>query len=335
MHFFGQEYSRRELLKRCNSDVLYRARRIELADGRGRGQKLVEVKTSAGLRASFSEDRCLDILELEYKGINLAFLSKNGIISSALTSPETDDFTKYCSGGFLFTCGLRNTGPSCCVDGEFFPLHGRIGITPAESVSVNVNEDEIVVSGSVRETALFGPCLEMSRKITIPSNGTKIVISDTIENLTPDTETILFLYHINFGFPFLSEELEVEFPKGEVRGRTPFAQENLERHTKISPPVDGEPEQVFFHLPDDRDAKVSLLNPKLGIRAIINYDTSNLPVLTQWKCMRSGDYALGIEPGTSFLHGRKEEIENGYDIQLPGFGSLKYGFTISLEERWM
>ena len=333
MHLFGQEYSRKDLLRRCNPDALFRARRIELSDGRGRGQKLVEVKTSAGLRATFSEDRCLDILDLEYKGINLSFLSKNGMISSALTSPDTDSFTKYCSCGFLFTCGLRNTGPSCYVDGEYFPFHGRIGVTPAESVNVSINENEIVVSGIVRETALFGPCLEMRRKITIPSDGAKIVISDTIENLTPETETILFLYHINFGFPFLSEELEIEFPKGEVRGRNPFAQENLDNCAKISPPIDGEPEQVFFHLPEDKDAKVSLSNPRLGVRALINFDTSNLPILTQWKSMRSGDYALGIEPGNSFLRGRKEEIENGYDIQLPGFGSLEYGFTINLEER--
>ena len=52
------------------------------------------------------------------------------------------------------------------------------------------------------ETALFGSRLEMERKISIPSDGAKINVCDTINNLTPETETVFLLYHINFGFPF-------------------------------------------------------------------------------------------------------------------------------------
>jgi len=269
---------------------------------------------------------------MEYKGVNLAFLSKNGIISTALTNPETDCFTKYWSGGFLYTCGLRNTGPSCYIDGEYFPLHGRIGITPAEQVNVSVDRNEIIITGKVRETALFGPCLEMERKITIPTGGAKITVIDTINNLTPETETVLLLYHINFGFPFLSEDLALDFPEGKIKGRTDLAENNIHNHKKITGPIDGEPELVFFHQPNEKHANVILTNEQLGIRATINYDNARLPVLSQWKSMRSGDYALGIEPGTSFIRGRKEEIENGYDIQVPGFGSLEYGVTIMLEE---
>ena len=153
MEIFGRDYNREELLRRCSPDVLYGVRRVELLDGRGRGQKLLEVKTAAGLRASFLEDRCLDILDLEYKGTSIGFLSKNGIISTALTNPETDSFTKYWPGGFLATCGLRNTGPPCCIDGEFFPIHGRIGITPAQNVNFNVDDNNITITGIVMETA--------------------------------------------------------------------------------------------------------------------------------------------------------------------------------------
>ena len=332
MDIHGREYSREEILRRCNANAIYGARRVELVSGRGRGQRLVEVKTTAGLRASFLEDRCLDILELEYKGVNLAFLSKNGMVSTALANPETDSFTKYWAGGFLSTCGLRNTGPSCAIDGHFFPIHGHIGVTPAEYVNLEVGDKEIVITGKMRETALFGPCLEMERKITIPSDGAAIHIKDTIRNLTSEAETILLLYHINFGFPFLCEDLSLEFPKGEVRGRTDLAQEHIHSHTKITPPIDGEAELVYFHLTTDKDAKVILDNKKLGIRAAVHYDSEKLPVLSQWKSMGSGDYALGIEPGTSFIRGRKEEIENGYDIKLPPFGSLEYGFTVSLDQ---
>ena len=328
----GRNYSKEELLRRCNPGIVYGARRVMLTNGRGQGQKLVEVKTSAGLRASFLEDRCLDILDMEYKGINLAFLSKNGVISAALTYPDSDGFLKYWTGGFLSTCGLRNTGPSCCVDGEFFPLHGRIGLTPAEEVNVCVNANEIIITGKVRETALFGCNLEMERKITIPADGAQITVNDIIYNLAPEEETIFLLYHINFGFPFLSEELDIKFPEGDVKGRTDLAQQNIHHRAKFTPPIDGEPEVVFFYQPAEKNAKVTLTNQKLGIKASMCYDSLKLPVLSQWKCMRAGDYALGIEPGTSFIRGRKEELENGGGIKIPGFTQLEYGFTIILDE---
>ena len=332
MELLGRKYSYEDLLRRCNPDVLYGARRVELCDGRGRVLRIVEVKTSAGLRVSFIEDKCLDILDMEYKGVNIGFLSKNAVISGAATNPETDSFTKYWSGGFLATCGLRNTGPSCCIDGEFFPIHGRIGVTPAENVNVSVDNNEIIITGKVMETALFGPRLEMNRKITIPSGGAQITINDTIKNLTPETETIFLLYHINFGFPFLSEDLTLVFPEAQVSGRTDLARDNIHSRTIITPPIDGEPELVYFYRLREKDAIVGLINQQLGIKAMISYDSGRLPVLSQWKSMRSGDYALGIEPGTSFIRGRKEEIEDGYDIRVPCFGSLEYGVTILIEE---
>jgi len=331
MDIFGRAYTREELLRRCNPSALYGVRRVELSHGRGRGRRLIEVKTADGLRASFSEDNCLDILDLEYRGVNLAFLSKNGVVATPMANPETDSFTKYWAGGFLSTCGLRNTGPACEIDGEFFPLHGHIGLMPAEHVNVTVEEQEIAITGKVRESALFGHCLEMERKITIPTDGAEIAIHDTIHNLTPEAEAVLLLYHINFGFPFLSEDLVLTFPAGEVRGRTALAQEKIADRAEITPPIDGEPEVVYFYTPEERDVTVGLANKRLGIRAAVQYDRTRLPVLTQWKSMGSGDYALGIEPGTSFIRGRKEELENGYDIRVPAFGSLEFKVTIALE----
>jgi len=330
MNIYGKDYSHPDVLKRCNPGALYGARRVTLADGRGRGQRLVEVGTSAGLRAVFMEDKCLDILSLEYKGVNLGFLSKNGIVAVADTA--ADSFTKYWAGGFMSTCGLRNTGPACKVGDEFFPLHGVIGQTPAENVCVSVDENEIVLTGKIRETALFGHNLEMERRIVIPADGAEITVNDSIMNLNPEPESVFLLYHINFGFPFLDEGLEIRLPKGKIKPRSDFAAEHIADMGKITAPVDGQQEMVYFCLPDEKEAGVTLSNKNLGICAKIVYDSVRLPVLTQWKCMRSGDYALGIEPGTSFIRGRKEELENGYNVEIPGFRSFKYGFTVTVED---
>ena len=333
MKINDKTYTREELLRRNNLDTLFGARRVEMVDGRGTGHKLIEVKTTAGLRAVLSESRCLDIAELEYRGVNLGYLSKNGITQIPNTNPDVNSFRKYWFGGFLSTCGVRNTGAFSEINGEFFPFHGHIGMTPAEYLNITVDENEIVITGRMRETELFAHSLEMERKIIIPSDGAKITVKDTVYNLTPEAETVLLLYHINFGFPFLSEDLELEFPKGEVRGRDDYDQQRISEHMKITKPIDGEPEVVFFHNPSERDVVVKLSNEPLGMNAKVSYDREQLSVLAEWKCMRSGDYALGIEPSTSIIRGRKKELENGYDIKVPAFGKLEFGFTVEFEGR--
>jgi len=332
MNVLGNEFSREAILRRNNPAALYGARRVELVDGKGRGHKLIQVKTTSGLRALFSESRCLDIVELEYRGINFGFLSKNDIVETPIANPEVDSFTKYWAGGFLSTCGLRNTGGDCKVDGEFFPTHGHIGLTPGNNVHVKVNEEEIVISGRMRESSLFGHCLELERNIHIPSDGTKVTVRDIVHNLTPEEEPVFILYHINFGFPFLSEHMQMQFPEATVRGRSYFAQQHISQHAVITPPIDGAAEQVFFHTIRDAFACIELTNTRLGVKGSVQYNTIQLPILTQWKCMRSGDYALGIEPGTSYIRGRKEELESGYDIKVPGFGTLEFGFAFEIED---
>ena len=332
MKICSHDYSREELLRRCNPDVLYGARRVELTDGRGRGSRLIEVKTPGGLRASFWEDRCLDIVDLEFCGVNLAFLSKNGLVADPSHSAEVNNFFKYWQGGFLLTCGLRNTGPPCEVGGEFFPLHGQIGLTPAEEVNVLTSQDGVTITGRMRETALFGHNLQMTREIKVSFERGQIVVKDKVENLSPVPEPLFLLYHINFGFPFLGEELALTFPKGEVRGRTDLATEQIGERLKIVPPVDGGQEVVYFYTPDEKAAQVILANSRAGVEAKISYDSERLPVLAQWKSMAAGDYALGIEPGTSHIRGRKDELADGYDLCVPAFEALEFGFTADFEK---
>ena len=238
-------------------------------------------------------------------------------------------------GGFLNTCGLRNTGFTCNVDGEFFPVHGHIGLTPADHVNIDVNEEKIVISGKMRETAFGGWSLEMERTITIPSDGAKVTVHDVINNLTSKPEIILFMYHINFGFPFLSENLRVEYPESEkVIGHPlmPISEENFSRRMEITAPVDGEPEMCYYHFLKNADSVARLFNEHLKLNGTLSFDGSKLPFLTQWKSFRPGDYAFGLEPGNSRLLNRENELKQGYDTKVPGHGTLEYGFTFSIGE---
>jgi len=332
MKINDKSYTRKEIQLRANPATLYGTRRVELTHGRGRGHRLIEVKTAGGLRATLSEDKCLDIIDLEYRGVNLAFMSKNGIVNHPIANPDNPSFVKYWQGGFLATCGLRNAGNPCEQNGEYFPLHGHIGMTPAENINITEDDENIIITGKIRETSLFGHQLELVRTITIPVDGAKITVRDAVHNLAPEAETILLLYHINFGFPFLSEDLKAIYPKGEVRGRTDYAHSKLDEHTIITAPIESAQETVFFHDPADKDVRVVLENKPIGIKAELSWNRDELPILSQWRCMRAGDYALGIEPTTSYIRGRKEEMEHGYNLQIAPFGKLEFGFVLDLKE---
>ena len=330
MHIAGKSYTRAELLSRCaDLSALYGARRVTLTEGKAAGLRAVEVRTAGGLRCLLAEDRCLDILELDYRGVGLGFLCKNGLVSGLHATAE--DFWRSWSGGMLATCGLRNAGPGCTVDGESFPQHGHIGVMPAKNVGVAVDDAAITITGVMRESAMFGHCLELFRTLTIPSGGASIRIRDEVRNLTSTPEPLLLLYHFNFGFPFLGEDLTMRFPAGEMRGREAYSQQYADAHMRFSPPIDNEPEQCFFHFADEKNARVELVNHVLGIKASLLYDSESLPVLTEWKSMQSGDYALGIEPGTSLLRGRAGELAEGYSVCVDGYGSRIFEVELSLE----
>jgi hypothetical protein len=315
-------------------DQLCRVRRLTLAEGPGLGMRLIDVRTAAGMHAVFVESRALDLYELTFRGINIGFMTKNGLMAGTVSS-VAGDFTRTWPGGQLATCGLRNAGPAGTDRGEYHPLHGRIGGIAAEQVSIDLDRpgNKLVIRGDMHETALFGCHLALCRTIEIPLDGTQIIWRDRVDNLTNAEEPLFILYHFNFGYPFLSPDLELHFPPGTAQPRDNEARRGLAEYDRISQPIDNEPEQVFFHLPlpeNPPEAVMRLFNPRLGITAQLHYSTDELPILTEWKCMRATDYALGIEPSNSWLRGRAIEMGEGYSQILPAFGQRFFNLRLEL-----
>lgn len=330
MKIANRIYREEELRRRSSStDLLWGAKPILLKDGLGNGLQMIDVRTAAGLRFWLAQDRCLDIAELSYQGVNIGFFNKNGFVSNMYTNPSSCEFGRYWSGGLLTTCGLRNVGDYCQIGHEFFPPHGRIGFLPARQVCIEENGGLLSIKGQIREASLFGECLDLYRTITVAVDDAWIGIKDEIYNRTAQDEAIFLLYHLNFGFPFLEEDLQVRYPKGEVLPRTDFAKAHLDEYGKLTAPIDFQEEQVYFHLPNEEQIEVCLQNHRLGIQAQLCYQRSQLPILSEWKCMRSGDYVLGIEPGTSLLRGRKKELEEGYATYLKAWSCQSYEWKLS------
>ena len=181
----------------------------------------------------------------------------------------------------------------------------------AQQVCAEIVDDEVVIRGSIRETALFGHCLEVKRTIRIPVFGTSVTVQDTIANLTPRDEEIMQIYHCNFGYPLLSEKAKLSLPEErETVPRTEFAATGLGRECEFDLPIDGEEERVFFQKMQN-EFWAKLVNPDLGVGMTISWSGETLPILSQWRSMASGDYVLGLEPTNCYISGRHDEREKG------------------------
>ena len=254
---------------------------IAFESGKEKGKQGVLVTVGA-IEVLFNKTNALDITWVKYKGENVSFLSKNGLNS------DMGGFPNKFEGGFLYTYGTDNV--SSCVSGK--PVHGSLHYSPAENVSVKITDGAVEVSGTVRQTALFGENLAFERHFTVKEN--EIVICDTVCNEAYTEAKYVLLYHTTFGYPFLNENLKVEIPFVKSEGLTDFAKSRIGKQLQITEPIDGGDEEVFYNTLEK--GEVTLVNEELKTRVKVLYDVEDFPVLLQWKSMISGDYALGIEP---------------------------------------
>ncbi len=324
----------RELLQKGyigNPAQLVTLRRVTVSEGRAKGTEIIEVKTAGALELEILPDAGLDIGQCRYKGINMSWMSKNGYDSPAAISPYETEFVNTFPGGLLYSCGLRSAGPANRDNGEWHPLHGRFHSLQAEHVSATIDGDEVIVSGTIRETALFGHCLEVKRVIRIPVFGSKVTVEDTVSNLTPRDEEIMQIYHCNFGYPLLSEKAKLVLPDArETLPRTEFAKTGLGRECEFDAPIDSEEERVFFQKME-REFWARLENPEIGVNMTISWSGETLPILSEWRSMASGDYVLGLEPTNCYISGRHDERENGTLPVLKAWESVKNQVTIAFE----
>ena len=315
-----------------NAAQLVTLRRVTVSEGKAKGTEIIEVKTAGGLELDILPDAGLDIGQCRYRGINMSWMSKNGYDSPAAINPYETEFVNTFPGGLLYTCGLRSAGPANRDKGEWHPLHGRYHSLQAEQVCAEIVDDEIIVKGTIRETALFGHVLEVKRTIRIPVFGTSVTVQDTVTNQTPRDEEIMQIYHCNFGYPLLSEKARLHLPEErETVPRTDFAKTGLGRECTFDKPIPGEEERVFFQKMKE-DFSARLENPELGVNMTISWSGDTLPILSQWRSMASGDYVLGLEPTNCYIMGRHDERENGTLPVLKAWESLTNTVNITFTE---
>lgn len=305
-----------------NPQQVYNIRKVKLQEGKAKDCTVIEIDTADGLSVDIMPDTGLDIGQVRYKGVNMTFISKNGYDSPAAIMPYETEFINTFPGGLLYTCGLRSTGPANRDGDEWHPLHGRYHSLLADHVSTDVEDDSIIIKGTMRETSLFGHVLEVKRKITIPIFGSKITVEDALTNLTPKDEEYMLIYHCNFGYPMLSEKAHLILPdERETIPRTEFAKTGLGRECTFVKPIDFEEERVFFH--KMKQYQAVLENESINTKMTMTWSGDTLPIFAQWRSMASGDYVLGLEPTNSYIMGRSEERKNGTLPVIKAFETIK------------
>lgn len=305
-----------EILKKVgNIEQLAYVRPIIYQDGKAKGMKAIEIK-SGDIRFVVSPDKCMDIINLSYKGTDISFLSKSGLQGREEYTAQGGEDLRSIMGGMLFTCGPDNVGPSEGNEGKQLVLHGRMRLLPATHVNYDAfwREDQycIEVSGEMRLAQLFGENIVLRRKIEMILGEHKIRLHDEWENQGFSAQPLMLLYHFNIGYPLLDAGSGVCIPSKQVCWRDNDCK--IDNEWKIiTEPVDELPEEVIYHYFEEDITKViaKIENMRQGIGFQVTFDKRQLPYLTQWKSMRSGDYVLGLEPCNCHAKGRSWEEKNG------------------------
>jgi len=313
---------RQEILQYTgNPSQMGGSRHYVLSDGWGRNLRGIDVNCGSGLQYTIMPDRGMDISLASYKGTNLVYLTSNGETHPSFYEPENLGWLRTFTGGLLTTCGLTYLGAPVIDGDEQLGLHGRYSTIPAKQVA-DLSEwvgDKYHIKhrGIIEEGHLFGNKLRLVREISSIQGQNTIQISDTVSNFGYKSSPFTILYHMNLGYPLLSEDAVLLIDPVHTEPASPDALAGIDEFKQFSKPQPGYREQVFLHSlkPDTKGiAEVMLQNLNLGIALTIKYNTDQLPCLTQWKMMGQGEYVLGIEPGN--VHA-KNRVALRKDNQLP------------------
>lgn len=304
---------------------------VRLVGGKGDGLRLLQLRNAAGLEMAVSADRCADISRLVFKGDNMGYFSPNGYVAPSYYDDKGNGWLKGFTAGFLTTCGLNAVGSPCEDQGEALPLHGTIGNTPCERIWWDEDEDNLYIHAAINDSGIFARKLHMKRLITVSKAKSEFTITDTIENQGDTVTPVMILYHMNMGYPLLSEHSVVEIPSVNVKPRNAHAAEDLDAWSKMLPPTPGFEEQCYFHS-FENEGKASIYNPDIRKGLTITFDPDSLGFFTEWKMMGYRDYVLGLEPGNCHPDGRHLMRQEGALKELSPSESVAYQVTVTLYE---
>ena len=304
-------------------DQIAGIRLVELADGRERPGRAAMVHTGSGFEFTVLIDRCLDVAAASFCGQAMGGRSKVGDAAPQYYEHDGKNWLRSYFGGLVATCGLINVGAPSARSAELGSgLHGRIGNTPAQNLSI-VQEwrgaDYVLqITGTMRETTVFGENLTLTRTISTKLGETRFWIHDVVTNDGFNATPYMLLYHCNIGWPALDEGACMISPTRRIAPRDDAARDGADEWGSFSGPIHEYAEKVYYHeiVPDDEGwAAVAIVNGKpenAGLfGACVRYRPEQLPRFVQWKQLGEQDYVVGLEPCNCGVEGRDVDEAHG------------------------
>jgi hypothetical protein len=339
MFLSGREWSRSQLCERVGSiSQLGGISQFEYCSGKAKGVSVLRVRSATGLEFSVLPEKGMDIVEASYKGMSLSWHSPVGVVHPSYYDSRNSQWLKTFPGGLLTTCGLLSSGAPREDEGESFGLHGAISNTPAEHVSWSEEwkEDELflTVSGRVREARVLGPNLVMNRKVSTSLASRSICINDVVVNEGPESVPLMQLYHLNFGFPLLTDRSHIYAASENIESRTGHSMEGWD---KFDIPYRGISERVYYHqMRADESGNVAVVlvadEDAQDFGVSLKYRADSLPQFAQWKMTGTANYVLALEPANCRLEGRAAERKAGTLQMVPPDGFREFALELTVLE---
>jgi hypothetical protein len=206
---------------------------------------------------------------------------------------------------------------------ETYGLHGRFTGLPARLIGYGVDwhgdEATIWAEGEVRQMAVFGEQLLLTRRIEVPLGGTALRLKDVVTNVGPTICPHMMLYHCNVGYPVVDAGSRLIYP---ATSATCVSEASSDNYAVLDAPQSPYVEQYYEHeMAADAEGWVTagILNEERQLAVYQRYRKGALPHHITWRQLGVGTYVVAMEPSTNHDAGRFDARKRGeLDHLLPG-----------------
>jgi hypothetical protein len=316
----------------------------------GPGGRVALVDTGAGLRFTVALDRGGDIVDARYNQHALAFLTPNGLMPPNHAYHTGIEWIRGWAGGLVTTCGPQYMGGPREEDGVQTSLHGHYSNLPA-AVEHLINPDpqrgrlDMLLAMCVRDSRMFGPVVEVRRRIRCTLGQPEIIIEDEVTNRADTRCAHHWLYHCNLGYPLLDRGARFIYcgkaqywvlppPPGQTLLQ-PLSSDGMNKLKRVPDPLPGhagfgERGMIIEVAPDRRGVcRAGLINSRLKLGLEIAWPAKAMPRLANWQHYGPrGCYVTGLEPFSGSLIGKALDKYPKAEQYLQPGESRRYSLTI-------
>jgi hypothetical protein len=324
---YGRSFIRRDLAAHSGALSQFAGvRLLTLGDGVERDVRMLEFRTGSGLRFTVLIDRAFDIAECEHNGRAIGWHSPAGFRHPGLHEYEGEGGLGWLRSfsGLLVTCGLDHILAMHEEPADHYlyrfrksvknSIHGRISTIPGKLVGYgeiwNGDECALWCEGLVQQSTVFGEDLHLARRIEARVGSNEIVLKDRVINHGFYRTPHMLLYHINIGYPALSDGSSYLAPIADTvwaaHAGDDYHKQGVGYH-RLCGPRQSFREQVWQH-EMEADAQgcvpTAIVNDAMGFGILVETNKAEFPAQFEWQNFQAGQYTIGIEPATNHILGK-------------------------------